>query len=198
MSEEDSNLIPVTLIKEFHVCPRIVYFREVMDAPERTTESMDEGREKHEKISVLENRRKTLLAERKQGVIGRWEDIHAYSEKLGIFGVIDCVIQTETGFHLIEHKSGTVPKKPRPNHIYQAAAYAMLAEETLGIVIRDIVIDYSSGKKSFVVMLTDDIRKHVIWTVAQIRKITEQEYLPAFKLKKYCSVCGYRWICMKC
>jgi CRISPR-associated exonuclease Cas4 len=196
LSEEDTSLIPVTLIKEYHVCPRIVYFREVAHAPERTTESMQEGKKKHEKISELENRRTTLLAERKQQVKRRWDSIYASSEKIGIFGVIDCVVQTETGYHLIEHKSGTVPRKPRPNHIYQAAAYAMLAEESLGITIRDIIIDYSSAKKSFAIPLTDEIRKHVLWTVSQIRKIIEKEILPAFKLKRYCNVCGYRCICM--
>jgi len=198
LSGEDFNLIPVTLVKEYHVCPRIVYFREVVHAPERTTESMHQGREIHEKISNLENRRTTLLAERKQKVKRRWDSIKAYSFNIGVYGVIDCVIETETGFHLVEHKSGTVPKKPRPNHVYQAAAYAMLAEEILGIIIRDIILDYSSGKRGFTIPLTEEIRKHVHWTISKVRKIVDEEWLPPFRLKRYCAVCGYRWICMKC
>lgn len=195
MSEDYEQLIPVTLIKEYHVCPRIVYFREVSKAPERTTESMEEGKEAHQKISYLEERRKTLLAERKEEVLMRWDNVIAKSSSLGIFGIVDCVIKTKTGYHLIEHKTGASPKKPKENHIYQAVAYAMLAEETLSLVIRDIIIDYQRNRKKFVVPLNEQIRNHVKWTIKQIRKIIDEEYLPPFRLKKYCKVCGYRWIC---
>ncbi|WP_405054607.1 Dna2/Cas4 domain-containing protein [Thermofilum sp.] len=43
--------------------------------------------------------------------------------------------------------------------------------------------------------MTENIRRHVLWTIEQIRSIIEKEKLPPAKSSGKCKSCGYRWIC---
>ena len=196
MSEDEAvHLIPVTWIKQYHFCPRIVYFLGVLGYDERVTESMIEGREAHEVEDRRGTRRKTLGGGRRERVKARWSKLHVASERLGIEGVVDEVVETEQGLAVVEVKWAKAPEKPPPGHIYQAAAYAMLAEEVIGRPVRRAVIRYALDGKSFDLPVTDAVRRHVLWTVSKIRSIVEGEKLPRAKPSRKCRSCGFARIC---
>lgn len=197
MYEEELHYIPVSLIKQYHFCPRIIYFMEVLGIRERATESMESGREEHEKLTRLDLRRKTLFGHRRIRVLERWVRVQVTSEKLGLVGTIDLVVLTEEGLAVVEYKHSKPPRKPPKSHIYQAAAYAMLAEEHFGRPVRRFFIHYDDGEssKTFVFTLTKSIREHVLWTVRKIRSIMEGEYLPRPTDTRKCRSCGYFKVC---
>jgi len=194
---DEERLIPVSLIKQYHFCPRIVYFTEVLGFRERRTESMESGYEEHERLAELDLRRKTLFGRRKTRVLERWTRLHVASRRLGLTGTIDLVVLTEEGLAVVEYKRSSPPRRPPPGHIYQAAAYAMLAEEHFGKPVRRFYIYYDDGRSSraFELTLTRSIRDHVLWTVRKIRAIIEDEELPRPADKRKCAGCGYYRMC---
>ncbi len=196
MSEDESlNLVPVTWVKQYHFCPRIVYFIGVLGFDERITESMIEGREEHVSEDEREARRKTLGGGRKEKVRARWSKLRIASERLGLFGIVDEVVETDKGLAVVEVKWAKAPKRPHPGHIYQAAAYAMLAEEEIRRPVRRAVMIYAKGKRSFEVEVTDDVRRHVLWTVRRIKRIVESELPPMSASPKRCANCGFLKVC---
>lgn len=195
MSEDEENLIPVTWIKQYHFCPKIIYYVAVLGYKEKPTETMKEGKEHHTKEDKKAQRRTTLSGERKEPVTRHWSKLPATSKTLGIYGIIDEVAETQHGLTLIENKYTKAPRKPYPGHIYQAAAYAMLAEEKLGKPIKKIKINYLKDKKSIEIPLTEQIRKHVKWTINKIKEIIEKEKPPPTRQTTKCHNCGYKKIC---
>lgn len=61
--DENVRLIPVTWIKQYHFCPRIIYYLGVLGFTERVTESMAEGGNFISMKSVSFNVGRLLLAE---------------------------------------------------------------------------------------------------------------------------------------
>lgn len=195
MSEDEPiGLIPATWIKQYYFCPRIIYYLGVLGYSERLTESMIEGKEFHLSEEQRAKRRKSVAGEKKEPAKCVWSKLPIASEKLGLYGIIDEIYETENGLVIVENKFMKAPKKPHPGHIYQAVAYAMLAEEKIGKIVRKIVIKYLKSNKSFEIPLTEDIKKHVQWTISRIKSIIEREKLPRGNDKK-CKNCGFIRTC---
>jgi CRISPR-associated exonuclease Cas4 len=195
MSFEDEELIPVYFIKRFHFCPRTVYFEAVLGYKEYKKEYMIEGEEEHEREERKIERRKNVFPYSNEEVLELWNGLNLKSEKLGIMGKIDSIVKTKKGTYLIERKNSYGYKKPNRDHLYQAAAYALLAEENLKIKIDYIKIHYLKNNKIFTIKLSQDLRKHVIWTIEKIKEIIDKAYLYPFVKKPYCEGCGFADIC---
>ncbi|MCS7116890.1 MAG: CRISPR-associated protein Cas4 [Nitrososphaerota archaeon] len=196
MSEDDDiHLIPVTWIKQYHFCPRIIYYLGVLGYKERVTESMAEGRDLHIDEERRAKRRKTLAGERKELTRGFWSRVHIVSERLGLYGSIDEVVEVDDGLVVVENKFMKSSKKPHSAHIYQAIAYAMLVEEFFHKPVRKAVIRYVRDGRSFELRVTDDLKKHVLWTASKIRSIIEKEKLPRIMNRRRCRSCGFQRVC---
>ena len=195
MSEEEPELIAVTDIKQYHFCPRIIYFTKVLGVEERTTESEEEGKEAHDDFHKKERRRTTLLGGKTLKVEQKWTALQLKSEKLGIEGTVDMIAKTPEGYVIVEYKMTYMPKKILPSHLYQAAAYAMLVEEAFKTIVRKLYVYYEKSNRALEIPLTENIRRHVIWTIGRIRRIIQEEKLPDAKPSRKCRSCGYRWIC---
>lgn len=196
MSEdEDLQLIPVTWIKQYHFCPRIIYYLGVSGHSERLTESMLEGREFHSSEERKAKRRKTVGGEKKELVKTQWNRLNITSTKLGLYGTVDGVAETDDGLIVVENKWMKAPKRPYPGHIYQTVAYAMLVEEAFGKPVRKIVVRYVRDEKSFEIPLTEDLRRHILWTISKIKSIIENERTPRIRESKKCLNCGFKKIC---
>jgi len=191
-----TNLIPAAWIRQYYFCPRIVYYLGVLGYSERLTESMIEGKESHSSEERRAKRRRSVAGERKEPIKSVWSKLSVVSEKLGLYGVIDEVYEMKNGLVIVENKFMKAPRKPHPGHIYQAAAYAMLAEEKIGKVARKIVIKYLRDNKTFEIPLTEDLKKHVLWAISRIKSIIERERLPRGNPRK-CGNCGFTKICRK-
>jgi len=194
--DEPTNLIPAAWIRQYYFCPRIIYFLGVLGYSERLTESMVEGKDFHSSEERKAKRRRSVAGERREPAKSVWSKLPAASEKLGLYGVIDEVYETENGLIIVENKFMKAPRKPYPGHIYQAAAYAMLAEEKIGKIARKIIIKYLRDNKAFEIPLTEDLKRHVLWTISRIKSIIEGEKLPRGNPKR-CENCGFTKICGK-
>lgn len=195
MSEEEPELIPVTDIKQYHFCPRIIYFTRVLGVEERTTESEEAGKEAHGEFHRKERRRATLLGGKAIKVEEKWTALRLRSERLGIEGAVDMVVRTPDGYAVIEYKSTAMPKRIPPGHLYQAAAYALLVEEAFRTIVRKLYIHYEGSKESVEIPLTESVRRHVAWTIGRVRSIIRAERLPKARPSRRCLSCGYGWIC---
>jgi len=184
----------VTWVKQYHFCPRIIYYLGVLGFAERTTESMIEGKELHSSEERRLPRRRTLAGGRREVVKASWSKLHVASKRLGLYGTIDEVAEASDGLVVVESKLTKAPRKPHPGHVYQAVAYAMLAEEALGKPARRVVIKYLRDGTSFELPVTEDLRRHVLWTVSRIRSIIEGK-VPRESSRRKCGSCGYRKVC---
>ncbi|MCR8453607.1 MAG: CRISPR-associated protein Cas4 [Crenarchaeota archaeon] len=197
MSEDEpADLIPVAWIKQYYFCPRIIYFLGVLGYNERLTESMIEGKEFHSSEERKVKRRRSVAGRKREPARSVWSKLPAISEKLGLYGVIDEVYETENGLVIVENKFMKAPRKPYLGHIYQAAAYAMLAEEKIGKKARKIIIKYLRDNKVFEIPLTEDMKRHVLWTISRIKSIIEEEELPRGNTRR-CGNCGFTKVCGK-
>jgi len=195
LSEEEPELITATDVKQYHFCPRIIYFTKVLGVEERTTESEKEGKNAHIEFHRKEKRRTTLLGGKTLKVEQKWTALRLKSEKLGVEGMVDMVVKTPEGYAVIEYKMTSMPKRIMPGHLYQAATYAMLVEEAFRTIVRKIYVYYEKSRRFIEIPRTESIRRHVVWTIGRIRDIIEKEKLPPAKTSRKCKSCGYRWIC---
>lgn len=191
MYEED-ELIPVMWVNKYHWCPRMIYFEGVLGYEERVTELMEQGRLEHKDEERKEKRRKTVEGER---VERKWKRFHVASERLGMKGLVDLVVETGSGLAVVEVKKAEGRRGYREGHLYQAVAYAMLAEERLSKPVRFVILKYLKDEITYKIRLTEEMKKHVMWTLRRIRKILNEERLPAFREKRLCRSCGYARIC---
>jgi len=195
MSSEDEDLIPVYYIKRFHFCPRTVYFEAVLGYKEYEKEYMISGEEEHSKEEKKMDRRKNVFPYSNEEIIKAWHNLELKSSKLGIVGKIDTIVKTKEGTYLIERKNAIGYKKPNKDHLYQAVAYVLLAEENLNMKIDYVKIHYLKNNKIFTIKLDNELRKHVIWTINKIKEIIEKAYLYPFVKLPYCESCGFAEIC---
>ena len=172
----------------------MIYFTQVLGAGERPTEAMAEGKEGHERFRGLERRRSTVLGGRKEKALEKWTGLPLTSRKLGLTGVADLIVRTEKGYSIIEFKNSKRPRRIPEDHVYQAAAYALLAEERFRTLFRSLLIHYAKDGETVEIPLTESIRNHVKWTVERIRRIIKEEVVPKPKAGR-CGPCGYKWIC---
>jgi CRISPR-associated exonuclease Cas4 len=193
--DENTCLIPVTWIKQYCFCPRIIYYLGALGFTERVTESMIEGKEFHSTEERKLRRRSTLAGERKEKVKALWSRLHVVSERLGLYGTVDEIAEVNNGLVIVENKFMKSPKKPYPAHVYQAVAYAMLAEEVLHKPVRRIILKYLRDGKSFEIPITEDLKKHVLWIVSRIKSIINKEKIPREMNHKKCRNCGYKKVC---
>ncbi len=203
MSEDDVGReapIPVTLIKDYFFCPRIIYFTQVLGYTQRTTEYMIEGKEEDERQERLSKRRRTATPTYRVGTKNRWRKLQVSSDRLGLYGTIDEVVETDNGLAVMERKHAGLSsryRKPTPDHLYQAVAYAMLAQEALGRPVTEVIIHYTMSNRTVRVTVTPRMKRAVLRAVRRIRAIIDSESPPPYKPKPQCSGCTYRQVCLK-
>ncbi|MCS7127595.1 MAG: CRISPR-associated protein Cas4 [Thaumarchaeota archaeon] len=190
MSEDEHPLIPVSLIRQFYYCPRIVYFSQVLGLREMTTELMKAGKEEHAKEEDRDSRRKRVQLGGE-----RYHRLHLRSERLGLEGVVDMVIENK-GLVVVERKYAERPRRPLKGHYYQVVAYAMLVESECGRPVRKGRIVYLKSRASIEFEITDEMRRHVLWAVKRIKEIVEEEVIPPYSPRPGCRTCGYRSVCL--
>jgi CRISPR-associated exonuclease Cas4 len=117
--------IRVSDLRQYHYCPRVVYYQYLMPVDHRATYKMEKGKSAQAEIEVLERRRKLKsygLAEGER-LFGQW----IKSTNLGLTGKPDLVIRTATKIYPVDFKY--THGQPRRNHLYQLGGYALILEE---------------------------------------------------------------------
>lgn len=117
--------IRVSDLRQYHYCPRVVYYQYVMPVDHKTTYKMDKGKSAQAEIEVLEKRRKLKIYGLSEGrrLFGQW----VKSNRLGLTGKPDLVIETEIELLPVDFKF--TRGRPQKNHLFQLGGYALILEE---------------------------------------------------------------------
>ncbi|MEW6233450.1 MAG: CRISPR-associated protein Cas4 [Chloroflexota bacterium] len=179
-------------MKQFVYCPRVVYFSYCVPLKRPTTYKMEEGRLEHGRTEELEHRRTLSSYGLRQGV--RHFGVYLVSQRWGLSGLLDMVVETEHEVIPVEYKNST--GKIGLNHKYQLAAYALLTEERWGKPVRRGFVYFIPAKKSQEVPITPNMRRFVRNTLVEIRSMVERELMPMpTRHKERCRDCEFGNFC---
>ena len=186
------ELLPVTELRQWTYCPRVVYYHLLMAGSGRATYKMEEGLRAQQLIENLEMRR-TL---REYGLSGaeRQFEVRLNDEKTGLAGKLDLLLRSEETAAVVDFKltSGDVGE----NHRIQLAGYAVLVESVMGLRVPMTFLFRIPDNKVFPVPVTSDLRERVAEAVTAIRRMGETEELPeATSVRARCAECEYANYC---
>jgi len=187
-SEEE--LVPVNELRQYHFCPRVVYYR-TLGIEEPLTEYMREGKKFQEELWWKEKRRRTLMGLRRLKVDEKITGLKLVSKRLCLHGTVDLVIRIGNEWIVVEVKRGKLSGKPLLGHKVQAAAYSMLVEEEFCTVTRRYFLLYD---KLIEVPMTEEMRDHVVWSIKKVLEIYRGK-VPEVKPSRKCKSCGYQRYC---
>jgi CRISPR-associated exonuclease Cas4 len=159
---------------------------------------MEEGIRSHDEEDDREERRSLRVYGFTQGE--RQSHLSLQSTTLGLTGRIDLAIASPSRnapdaegavveYKLSENKAGTHFK-------LQLAAYAMLLGEAWQIPVRQAFLYSIPLRKVEKIAVTPLLRRKVIQTTEQIRKMVEREIMPSPPSTQYrCVTCEFRRFC---
>jgi len=184
--------IRVSDLRQYYYCPRVVFYQYVMPVDHKATYKMEKGKSAQAEIEVLEKRRKLKsygLAEGER-LFGQW----VKSNKLGLTGKPDLVIQTETEIFPVDFKY--TRGRPRRNHLYQLGGYALIMEEKFQKPVKSGFIYLIPQKDAVVFPLTDELKQDCLRMVEEIREmIRDEKFPPAPSKRSKCTDCEYQNYC---
>ncbi len=168
------ELIPVTDLKQWAYCERIVYYHRVMPAVGKPTFKMREAVAAQDLIESLEMRR-SLQAYGLEHATRRF-NVWLSDETLGLSGKADLILETPENVAVVDFKltSGELGD----NHRAQLAGYSMLAEAVLGVPARRAFVYRIPDNRIFAVDITDELREAVVGAVDAIRKMCDVQWSP--------------------
>lgn len=190
--------LEVTDLKQWHYCPRIVWYRHCLPAIRPITSLMRQGIAAHQDEAAREERRSL----RPYGLTAgeRAFDLRLHSARLGLRGHLDLAIATPdraspgaTGV-VIEYKYSEAAAGA--HFKLQLAAYALLLEETWGLPVPVGFLYQIPLRRAEHVPITAALRRQVAVTIAAIHHAIATEALPPPPAsRRPCVTCEFRRFC---
>jgi CRISPR-associated exonuclease Cas4 len=186
------DLIPVTDLKQWAYCQRIVYYHRVMPAVGKQTFKMKEAIAAQDLIESLEMRR-SLQAyglEAAQRRFGVWLS----NPDLGLSGKTDLVLEAPDRVAVVDFKltGGEVGE----NHRMQLAGYSLLAEAVFGLPAPVAFVYRIPDNRAFPIEITPDLRTAVAKASIGIREMAENQLCPPpTSVRGRCVECEYSNYC---
>jgi CRISPR-associated protein Cas1 len=183
--------VPALRVESLHAlayCHRLFYFQEVerISVPH---ESVFAGRELHTSLEADEEGEQTSL--------------ELFSDKLGLFGKVDCLKRRDGSYRPYEHKRG----RPRrnddgsssawPSDRLQIIAYAVLLEETFAQSIPEGRVRYHAANVTVRVPIDEQARtdlRDAIATAQRLRATLERP--PITDNERLCEKCSLAPVCL--
>lgn len=179
-------------LKQFTYCPRIVFYQYVMPVEKRATFKMEQGKRAEEVIDRLEKRR--TMREYRLAEGQRHFHLWLRSERLGLAGKLDLLIESPQGFFPVDFKYTT--GQPRKNHLYQLCGYALLVEESYRTTVTQGFVYLIPQEKAVVFDLTKEQKEETLRTLEEMRKMIRAEKMPEpTPARSRCAECEYRNYC---
>jgi CRISPR-associated exonuclease Cas4 len=186
------DLLPVTELRQWVYCPRVVYYHQIMPGVGQPTYKMKEALRAQDLIERLEMRR-TLgeySLEHAERLFGVW----LTDQRLGISGKLDLLLRGDHTAAVVDFKltSGEVGE----NHEMQLAAYAMLVESSYGIPSPLGFIFRIPDNRIIPVPITPTMIARVVEAISKIRSLQATGDFPeATSVRKRCKECEYANYC---
>lgn len=186
------DLIPVTDLKQWDYCARIVYYHRVMPAVGKPTYKMKEAIAAQELVESLEMRR--CLKEYGFESASRRFNVWLKDEALGLSAKLDLVLQTESEVAVVDFK--LTSREPGENHRLQLAGYSLLAERAYGLPSRYAFLYRIPDNRVFRIPITEELRRSIMRAVQDIRHMEETQSIPgATMVRARCAECEYANYC---
>ena len=191
---EDIKLITGTMVKDYMFCPTIFYHKHIARIYEPETEMMRSGREAFDDIEYKSRAWRTLLGKRRIKPDKTLYSVYVYSGKYDCSGIVDVVYWIRRKCNVLEIKESEL-RKPDISHIYQAAIYALMVEETFSTTVSNIEIYYTLSDIHFRKIFSSGVRRYAVSILRRISHILLGNEVPQPKLSRRCHTCWYRSIC---
>ncbi|MCS6303981.1 MAG: CRISPR-associated protein Cas4 [Nitrospira sp.] len=179
-------------LKQYEYCPRVVYYQYVMPVERKATFKMEHGRSAEDRLDELERRR----GMRRYGLPDGRRHFHVWltSDRLGLSGKLDLLIESSTGWYPVDFKETT--GAVRSNHLFQLCGYAFLIEEAYGGSVSQGFIYLIPGDRAEPVALTDQLRIDTLNALEKIREMIRLQRVPEpTEVQARCTDCEYRNYC---
>lgn len=164
-------------VKQYVYCPRIIYYTYVLPVERARTFKMDVGREEHAALERLEARR-TLARYGLDAGERRFRLLLA-SERLGLSGVLDLLVESPQGPFPVEYKF--TEARMGAHHKYQLLAYCLLVEEAFNAPVRRAFVYLVPREEVVPVLVTDSARLHTRRLLGAIRKLIKEGSFPSVR-----------------
>jgi CRISPR-associated exonuclease Cas4 len=168
------QLVPVTDLKQWVYCQRIVYYHWVMPAVGKPTYKMKEAKAAQDLIESLEVRR-SLKEYGLEGARRRF-NVWMSDPAMGLSGKVDLMLESEEEVAVVDFKltAGEVGE----NHRMQLAGYSLLAEAATGRPAMTAFLMRIPDSRVFPVAITEELRQSVAVAVKHIREMAETQFCP--------------------
>jgi CRISPR-associated exonuclease Cas4 len=136
------------------------------------------------------------LAPTEMGREGVKQERPLRSEKLGLVGRPDYLIETDAGVVPVEAKSAAVPPdgRPRDSHVAQLAAYCLLVEDVLGAPVPYGLIKYRDREAR--VEYTPELKARALALIEEMNAAaTADEVHRSHEDPRRCAGCSLREVC---
>lgn len=186
------DMITPTELRQFHYCPRVVFFARCTPVRRRETVLMTHGREKHESELLRERRRALSRYDLTEGE--RRYDVRLSNAALGLNGELDLLIVNGAEAYPVEFKNSRRP--PDPGHRLQLCAYALLVEAALGLNCPHGYWHSSVTHETHVVAFDRRLRNRTATAIRAVRTLIREERCPepTHRVEK-CLECELRNFC---
>lgn len=186
------DLIPVTDLKQWAYCQRIVYYHRVMPGVGKPTFKMKEAVAAQDLVEGLEMRRGVKA----YGLEDARRRFHVWlrDEVVGLSGKADLLLESSDQVAAVDFKlsSGEVGE----NHRMQLAGYSMLAEAACGLPARWGFLYRIPDNRVFAVEITQALREAVRVAIAAIHEMAETQSCPSpTPVRKRCTECEFSNYC---
>ncbi len=167
-------LFRVTDVKQHLYCPRICYWNYLVPVEKRLPRKVEYGAADHALLAHLEARRTLRAYGLKEGQ--RRFHVRLTSPALGLTGVLDALLETETERIPVEYKDtlGGV----RLNHRVQLAAYTLLLRELPGPPVRRGMLFVIPENRAYPVRLDATLERMAREALAAIQETIGSERMP--------------------
>jgi CRISPR-associated exonuclease Cas4 len=185
-------MIPINLIRQYHFCPRIVYFNLLTNIKPIYPKHVQLGVEYHNLQEKLSKNRKfkKLNIDYKKVILDKYLENHT----LDIVGKVDLALITETSVIPIEFKN--IDRKPSYSHILQLYGYGYLLSCEYDLEFKEAFVVYSNNLKLHHINITPKIKKDFIKTLDNIKNILDKGIFPNSSASEAkCSQCEYINFC---
>jgi len=181
-----------TDLKQWAYCPRIVFYNQCMSLTPPATPAMQAGSDLHQRIELLERRRKLRPYNLSNGE--RRFEVWLKSRQHGLSGKLDMLVTTPEGRYPIDFKmaAGGIGE----NHRLQLAAYALMLEEQFACEVRTGFIYLLAHRNATVVDINADLRQRLFAGLKEVRTMIQAERFPGPVAERgKCWDCEYKLFC---
>lgn len=168
-------------LEEYFFCPRMFYYKHVLGYEKQPRLWSSIGREIQEELSSYIHSRFKVVD----------EEVYLESNRLGVRGRVDYIVETEAGIAPLEVKYS---RRLKPWWRYTLVLYALLIEDHYGKPVKQAFMVIPS-KRVYMLNIEDHDRRYVIESIRRARRIIEGYETPRPYPSRSCMSCDYQEYC---